>query len=100
MFEHETKEAKEKCIEIQNVDSDIFREMLLYFYTGQVDDLKNNAVELYTLADRYLVDSLKTFCTHSMIQCMNIKNAAELYYFGRMKEIPVVAEKAGRVLLA
>lgn len=50
-------------VAIENVDADLFAELLLYFYTGQVPTIEetdvSKAIDLLIIADRYQVDSLK-----------------------------------------
>ena len=52
MFEHECKETEESCVDIVDVDLDVFQELLRYIYTGKVDVLKQYAAELLIASDK------------------------------------------------
>lgn len=52
MFEHEMEERKNGRVEIPDVDSDVFREMLQFIYTGKTNKLDQMAAELLAAADK------------------------------------------------
>jgi len=93
------KESQEKCVEVKDANQVVVREMLRYFYTGKIENLKDICTDLYELADRYMVDRLKAFCTLSLVEGVNMDNALEMYCFGRVKEIPSLVENAKRILI-
>jgi len=100
MFEHELKESIEKYVKVNDADPEVMREMLRYFYTSQVNNIMDIGIRLYNLADKYMVDSLKTFCTRSFLRGVNKDTALEIYCFARDRDIPDLMNKAAQVLTA
>jgi len=99
MFEHELTESLEKCVKMKDVEAKVFKEMLRFFYTGQVDNFMEIGTRLYEMADRYLADSLKDYCVRGLIRGVNKDNAIELYCFARAKEIEDLTKKTTEALI-
>ena len=57
MFEHEMEERKNGRVQISDVESDVFKEMLQFVYTGKTSKLEEMAPELLAAADK--VSTLK-----------------------------------------
>lgn len=55
MFEHEMEERKNGKVQILDVESDVFKEMLQFIYTGRTEKLKEMAPELLATADKVSV---------------------------------------------
>jgi len=95
------KETQQSCVEVKDSKEIVVREMLRFFYTGKIENLENICMDLYVLADRYMVDRLKSICTRALIQVeMRTENALEMYCIGRDKEMPLLVENAKRFLIA
>lgn len=62
MLKNDTKERKEGVIEIKDCTADSFKAFLKYCYTFEIDSIKNRAVDLLILADKYDVECLKKRC--------------------------------------
>ena len=56
MFEHEMEERKNGRVQILDVESDVFKEMLQFIYTGKTTKLKEMAPELLAAADKVRVE--------------------------------------------
>lgn len=52
MFEHEMEERKNGRVQILDVESDVFREVLQFIYTGKTSKLNEMAPELLAAADK------------------------------------------------
>ena len=76
MFQHPTKENLTNQIKIEDVEPDVFRELLRFIYTGrvQVDKLETMAVSLFKAADKYLLDQLKMACENYFLRHMSPEN--------------------------
>jgi len=98
MFEHELTESLEECVKMKDVEAKVLKEMLRFFYTGQVDNFMEIGIRLFALADRYLSDNLKNYCVRGLLRGVNKSNALELYCFGRDKEIQDLTAKATELL--
>ncbi|XP_035213940.1 speckle-type POZ protein-like [Stegodyphus dumicola] len=67
MFETEMTESRNDQVEIPDVDSDIMHQMLLFLYTGNVEELSEETViQLYGVAEKYDVSALKNVCKLSV----------------------------------
>ena len=62
-LKHDMKEKTQGEIDISDCDPHIFRDFLLYLYTGKLDTLsKENVFDLYYISDKYDVKELKLQC--------------------------------------
>lgn len=78
MFEHEMQETIENHVIINDVDPDVFRELLRYIYTDQLTaNLNGMAFKLYAAADKYDISTLKSLCRDHLMEKLNWKNAVE-----------------------
>ncbi len=81
MFQYRTyKEVLCGQVEVEDVDPDVFQEVLRYMYTGlpQSNALDVMAPALLAAADKYLLDELKTRCETHLICQMSSQNCADL----------------------
>ena len=62
MFKEGTREHQESCVNILDIDSDVFDVFLRYLYSGQVDQLDEMVSDLLAAADKYEVQPLKEVC--------------------------------------
>lgn len=74
MFSHQMKENLTNMVQIENVDSNAFKEMLRYIYIGQIENLKNVVFGLYELADKYDIVNLRIICEEFFERCLSIEN--------------------------
>uniref|UniRef100_A0A0N8E6G2 Ring canal kelch protein n=1 Tax=Daphnia magna TaxID=35525 RepID=A0A0N8E6G2_9CRUS len=83
MFHHQTAEKLSNKVEIQDVDPDVFQEVLRYLYTGRMsrEKLDEMAVGVLAVADKYLLDELKAECENHLMKRMSADNCAELLAF-------------------
>jgi len=59
----DTKESIEGRVEIPDITRDIMESLLKYIYTGNVDSLEKNALDLLIVSEKYQMDHLKTLCS-------------------------------------
>ena len=52
MFEHDLKEKRENRVEIADIDSDVFKELLNYIYTGTVQSMDQFALDFLAASDK------------------------------------------------
>ncbi|XP_032782440.2 speckle-type POZ protein B-like isoform X2 [Daphnia magna] len=83
MFHHETSEKLSNKVDIQDIDPDVFQEVLRYLYTGRMsrETLDKMAVGVLAVADKYLLDELKAECENHLMKRMSADNCAELLAF-------------------
>lgn len=77
MFNHEMQESIENSVTINDIDPDVFKELLRYIYTDQVSSLETMAHKLYTAADMYDIPTLKSLCRNHILKKLNLATGAE-----------------------
>ena len=67
MFDQQPLKEKTNQIE-EDVEPEVFQEILCYIYTGRVSEMamKNMAVEMFAVAEKYSLDDLKNKCHHEL----------------------------------
>lgn len=95
MFEHEMTESITRKVNIQDIQVDIFRQLLHYIYTGQPLQpiTENSAPYLYVAADKYQIDGLKEECVRFLLCCIRIDNALDLMAWAHIHLIEEVVEE-------
>ncbi|XP_045028766.1 LOW QUALITY PROTEIN: speckle-type POZ protein B [Daphnia magna] len=80
MFEHETAEKLLNNVDIQDVDPDLFQEVLVYIYSGRMSSgtIDKKAVGVLAVADKYFLDQLKAECETHLMKKMSADNCVEL----------------------
>ena len=80
MFNHPTKENLSNQIEIDDVDPDVFHEILRFIYTGRVSlsAMRKMSVRILAVADKYLLDQLKRECEYILTSRLNTPNCVQL----------------------
>jgi speckle-type POZ protein len=80
MFLHPTKEMQTGEVEVEDVDPDVFQEVLRYMYTGLTRSTAMDvmATGLLVAADKYLLDELKSRCETHLICKMSSKNCMDM----------------------
>ena len=84
MFKHPTKENLTNQIKIEDIEPDVFHEMLRFIYTGRVPlkMLETMAASLFIAADKYLLDELKIECENYFTHQMSPENCVVLLLTG------------------
>lgn len=78
MFKHNMKENNTNIIEISDVSYDIMKELLLFIYSGKVEDMQKNAKKLLPAAEKYEIIELKALCEESLFKNVQIEDACEI----------------------
>ncbi len=81
MFEHQTTEKLSNNVVIEDIDLDVFQELLHFIYTGRmplVAKMEQIAIGLMAAADKYLLDQLKIECENHFFRQMSADNCMEL----------------------
>jgi speckle-type POZ protein len=87
MFQHPMEENLTNQIKIEDIEPDVFQELLRFIYTGrvQVDKLETMAAGLFIAADKYLMDQLKMTCQNHLLHHMSPENCVFLLLNGDLK---------------
>jgi speckle-type POZ protein len=87
MFQHPTKENLTNQIKIEDIEPDVFQELLRFIYTGRVSTatMKTMAASLFIAADKYLLDQLKMTCQNHLLHHMSPENCVVLLLTGDLQ---------------
>lgn len=77
MFEHEMEESKKNRVEINDVDPEVFKEMMRFIYTGKAPNLGKMANSLLAAADKYALERLKGMCEEFLCSNLSVENVAD-----------------------
>jgi len=94
MFEHEMTENRSGRVEINDFDQDVVYEMLLYIYSGQVNDLEGKAASLIAAADKYDLMELKQMCEVSLCENLSVVNVCESLIVSKLHTCSVLQSNA------
>jgi speckle-type POZ protein len=98
MFQHPTKENLTNQIKIEDIEPDVFQELLRFIYTGrvQVDKLEVMAAGLFIAADKYLLDQLKLTCENHLLHHMSPENCVFLLLNGDLQNPTELLKEAAK----
>lgn len=77
MFRHDMIEKNSGTVKIQDIRPEVFHELILFIYTGKVNNLEEMAPELLVAADKYSFEDLKMLCEEFMCHHITEDNALE-----------------------
>ena len=77
MFEHDLLEKKTGRVVITDCETDVFKALLRFIYTGNEPTWKNNdfAMQLMMVADKYSLTELRRTCLGQLLRSLNPENA-------------------------
>jgi speckle-type POZ protein len=80
VFEHQTTEKLSNNVVIEDIDPDVFEEILRFVYTGRMPlaKMEQMAIGLMVAADKYLLDQLKIECENNLIRQMSADDCLEI----------------------
>ncbi|GBM80967.1 TD and POZ domain-containing protein 1 [Araneus ventricosus] len=79
MFLTDMREKTNKCVDIEDLDADTVRQMLLFMYKDTLDNLDyESAKSLYFAADKYNIVSLKQKCSNFLKQNLLYSNCCDI----------------------
>ena len=78
MFTHDTLENQTNEVNIEECDVEVFKQLLLYFYTGSCGPEIEQPLQLYLLADKYLMDGLKDICQDAFYDQLTPENVRQM----------------------
>ena len=79
MFQNSKTESSSKVVTIEDIDPEVFREMLRYLYSAKVYNIDKFAIQLLHVADRYIINGLKYLCEEVLCENLTLDNV--LAYF-------------------
>ena len=94
MFQVGFQEATTRRVEVADMDSKVFRQLLYYLYTGEAPQMEQDHITepLFVAADRYGVELLKKECARILMARLTYDNVLRLLVFAQMQSIPHLQE--------
>jgi speckle-type POZ protein len=73
MFKHPTKENSTNQVNIEDIEPEVFQELLRFIYTGRLSSatMESMVANLFIAADKYLLDELKNECENYLLRHMS-----------------------------
>uniref|UniRef100_A0A8C3FIT6 Speckle type BTB/POZ protein like n=1 Tax=Chrysemys picta bellii TaxID=8478 RepID=A0A8C3FIT6_CHRPI len=65
-------------VEINDVDPEVFKEMMRFIYTGKAPNLDKMADNLLAAADKYALERLKVMCEEALCSNLSVENVADI----------------------
>ena len=90
MFQHDMTEKLSNVVSIEDIDSDVFRQMLRFIYTNKAPSAEANVGGLLNAAERYNLQSLKLFCLASLYRNLSAENAVEALILADLHSVVAV----------
>jgi speckle-type POZ protein len=78
MFHSDLTEKQTNTLKIEGIEPAVFKEVLRFIYTDQVEKLDELAVELMAVADRYMLELLKSKCEAHLAGKITVENCVDL----------------------
>ncbi len=84
MFQHPMKEQSTNQIKIEDIEPEVFKELLRFIYTGRlsITSMETMATRLFIAADKYLLEELKMKCENYLVHHMSPDNCVVLLLHG------------------
>ncbi|XP_065204216.1 speckle-type POZ protein-like isoform X2 [Planococcus citri] len=80
MFKHDMQENRLNQVNISDIRSEVFEEFLLFMYTDKTPNSKL-VTDLFVVADKYQVESLRVVCEEIILTELSAVNAIDLLLF-------------------
>lgn len=81
LFQSNLAETQTNTLKIRGIKPTVFKEVLRFMYTDQVEQLDELAEELLAAAERYMLDLLKEKCVTHLAGTITVENCAEKLQF-------------------
>ena len=95
------KEAQAKTVHIEDIEVEVFHQLLNYLYTGEAPQLKKPDITepLFLAADKYGVSQLKSECEVCLISNLTVENAIHHLVLAHLLSAPKLQEAAFECLV-
>lgn len=79
MFEYEMEESKKNWVEINDVEFEVFKEMMCFIYMGKVLNFDKMVDDLLVVVDKYVLECLKVMCEDVFCSNFFVENVVEIF---------------------
>ena len=101
MFQSSFLESHTRQVTITDIQVDIFKQLLVYMYTGSIsaEMEEENATLLFAAADKYGMETLKDVCADDLIEKLETENVIKMLVWSHFHSIPKVFESAMEIIV-
>jgi speckle-type POZ protein len=92
------QEGLTRTVHIDDMEPNVFKEMLRYLYTGTVPQLEQMAESLFVAADRFQIQGLKFLCQQRMLSKLNKENAIRYLVLAHLHSFPELVVQCYHVI--
>ena len=68
LFQANLSESHTNILKIEDIEPEVFTEVLHFIYTGKINNLEELATELLAVAEKYMLEILKAKCEDVLAQ--------------------------------
>jgi hypothetical protein len=81
-------------IEVEDIEADVFTELLNYIYVRQIISLTySNAFDLLYAAKKYMIDDLQDICVKFIVNCVDENNCLDIFIKTEHFDIALIENK-------
>lgn len=101
MFQSGLSESQSQTVVIDDIEREVFRQMLIYLYTGRAPKLTEESITqlLFVASDKYGVEALKNECVNALKKELKINNAISFLVWAKFYSVPKLFNKAMKFVL-
>ena len=94
MFRTETREFQTNTVYLDDIEQDVFTELLRFIYTGCANNLNQVGENLLIAADKYGLEDLKFMCERELWNNLTVENAAQILILSDIHSADKLKNKA------
>jgi speckle-type POZ protein len=100
MFQSTFMESLTRQVMITDIEVDVFKQLLVYMYTGSKPKLEEeNVTLLFVAADKYGIETLKEVCADDLLEQLETENVINMLVWSHFHSIAKVFEGAMKILV-
>ncbi|EFX85970.1 hypothetical protein DAPPUDRAFT_45536 [Daphnia pulex] len=105
MFQKSFIESQTRQVNIDDIEMEVFRQLLIYLYSGDAPKLASDEVDvkttqlLFEVADKYAVETLKKECVNVLLKEVDAENVIKLLVWSNFHSITELFDGAMKVLV-
>ena len=100
MFQSTFVESLTRQVTITDIEVDIFKQLLVYMYTGSIPEMEEESVTLlFVAADKYGMETLKDVCADDLLEQLETENVIKMLVWSHFHSISKVFEGAMEILV-
>lgn len=100
MFQSTFLESHTRQVTITDIEVDVFKQLLVYMYTGSIPEMEEeNVTLLIAAADKYGMETLKDVCADDLIEQLETENVIKMLVWSHFHSIAKVFEGAMEIIV-